>query len=138
MTMSKRYLLYVFGLMLMACAPSRQLENEIDLENTEWVLITLDGKPYAHSESSPPVSITLQSANHGVKGFGGCNSFSGSYTHNANILQFTLLSTKKFCHDTMDIEDYVFKTLVQVEYSIEGDMLIMKTDDGKSLTFQKE
>ena len=139
MTGLKRYLLHVCGFwLMMACVPSKQLEKGIELENTKWVLISLDGKEYKPADSSDPVHITLQSGNHSVQGFGGCNSFSGSYSHKANVLQFTLLSTKKFCHEKMDVEDYVFKTLIKVEYSIEGDVLIMKNDKGNSLAFKQD
>ncbi len=137
MVAAKNLLFFLVFSVLVACAPSKQIDTLTELENTNWILVEYDGKEYQPVEGGEPVTFVLQSERHSVKGFGGCNAFSGSYTHSKNILQCTLLSTKKFCRDTMEVEDYLFKALMQVEYNIEGDLLMLKNDEGRSLTFKK-
>ncbi len=135
----KRIFLFGFGLLvLVACWPSKHVEQSTSLENTTWVLVAFDGNPYESKlTQSRLVSLTLQSEDNRAVGFGGCNSFSGSYTIVGNEIQFTLLSTKMFCNETMQVEDYLFKTLVSVEYSIEGDFLTLKNVEGQSVKFKK-
>ncbi len=132
-------LTFVLGLFFFVeCSTSRTVSEGPSLENINWVLTMADGKPYAQKlEQSRLVSLTLQSEGNRIVGFGGCNSFSGSYIVEGNTIQFTLISTKMYCNETMEIEDYLFRTLTKVEYSIEGDSLILKNENGNSVIFKK-
>jgi heat shock protein HslJ len=132
-------LLLVLGLFVFAgCSTPKTISEVSSLENINWMLIMFDGKPYEPKlTQSRLASLTLQSEGNRIVGFGNCNSFSGSYTLEGNKIHFTLVSTKMFCNEMMEVEDYLFKTLTQVEYNIEGDLLTLKNKEGKSVTFRK-
>ncbi len=133
----KKLLIVVGLLAFMACSSSKNVDQPSSLENTNWLLVSFDGKLYEPElTQSRLASLTLQSEENRIVGFGGCNSFSGSYKLDGNTIQFTLISTKMFCNETMQVEDYLFKTLTKVEYSIEGDSLILKNENGNSVTFK--
>lgn len=122
---------------LLDCSSSQHVDLNNSLENTNWILTEFDGKPYNQNDATKPVSLKLQSEENRIVGFGGCNSFSGSYTVDGNTIQFTLMSTKMFCSETMQVEDFLFKTLTKVEYSVDGDFLTLKNIEGQSVRFKK-
>ena len=131
-------LVIVIGLLaFMACSSSKDVGKEPALENTNWVLVEMEGKAYEPNTEAKPVTLTLQAEGNRIVGFGGCNSFSGSYTLDGNTIQFTLASTKMFCNDTRQVEDYLFMTLTKVKYSIEGEVLTLKNTEGQSVKFRK-
>lgn len=131
-------LLFVIGLLIfVGCSTSKTVKKGPPLENIMWVLTTYGDKAYTPAGDAKPVTLTLQTEGNRIVGFGGCNSFSGSYTLEEGIIQFTIISTKMFCNDTMQVEDYLFKTLTKATYSIEGDFLTLKNTEGQSVKFKK-
>jgi heat shock protein HslJ len=133
-----RIFLFVFGFFaLVDCSSSQNVDMTASLENTNWILIAMDEKPYKPNDVAKPVTLTLQSDGNRITGFGGCNAFSGSYHLNGDSIQFTILSTKMYCNETMHVEDYLFKALTKTTYSIEGDFLTVKNTEGQSVKFKK-
>lgn len=91
------------------------------LVNTYWKLIDLQGQPVITAEGQREMKLTLNEENK-VNGFGGCNAFFGSYTHDVNTIKFgQLAASRMFCADTMDQENQFLKTLADTEaYKIIG------------------
>jgi len=81
------------------------------LLNTYWRLAELDGLPVKTAEGQREMKFTLREENK-VTGYGGCNSFFGSYRNDASSLTFSqLAATRKFCAETMDRENLFMKAL---------------------------
>ena len=77
--------------------------------------------------------LTLEFSENGtVKGFGGCNNFSGKYTLNGEAVTFgPFVSTKKSCGPATDEQEYTFQTfLAQInKLKINDDELELYSDD---------
>ena len=72
-----------------------------------------------------------------VKGFAGCNNIGGSFTLEGNKIHFTTFSTKMFCSDRMDVEDFFTNSLSKAEtYMIKGEELSLYQGETKLITFQ--
>jgi putative lipoprotein len=98
-------------------------EAKTPLFGTLWKLVELygsDSKKFPNQKKD--VTMTLTSDGSRFSGFGGCNSLSGSYSHQSASLRFTLTSTPdKTCDESiMDHERQVVKMLeVTTNYRIE-------------------
>jgi len=70
--------------------------------------------------------LTIEFADDGtVKGFGGCNAFSGAFTLDGEKLTFgPLASTKKFCGAAVGEQEYTFMTFLALIKTI-------RIDDGE-------
>ena len=72
-----------------------------------------------------------------MKGFAGCNNMGGNFTLEGNKIHFTIFSTKMFCQDRMDIEDFFTSSLSKTEtYIIKGEELSLYQGETKLITFQ--
>lgn len=102
--------------------------SSAELLNTYWKLIELESNPIVTQEDQREMKLTLNIEENQVNGFGGCNSFFGSFTHDANSITFgPLAATRMFCADSMEQEDQFFKSLSEiVSYQITGQILILK------------
>ena len=76
--------------------------------------------------------LTLEFMEDGtVKGFGGCNNFSGKYTLDGEDLTFgPLMSTRKACGPATDEQEYTFQTfLAEIKrLKFDGDDLELYSD----------
>ena len=73
------------------------------LEDTEWKLVEVGGKPVKAAGDHPP-QLRLTADNR-AQGFAGCNNFSGKYELNGSSLKLgPLAATRKFCAENMDQE----------------------------------
>ncbi len=104
------------------------------LVNTYWRLVELEGQPVKTAEGQREMKFTLREENR-VTGYGGCNSFFGSYSHDASALTFSqLAATRKFCADTMDRESLFMKALSHAAtYKLTGQTLQLFDDGGQVL-----
>jgi heat shock protein HslJ len=74
------------------------------LENTEWSLVELGGKPMLGA-GNRPLTLRLDPAGKRASGFAGCNRYSGSYELAGNSLKFgPTIMTKMACDQGMDAE----------------------------------
>ena len=98
-----------------------------ELVNTYWKLTELDGKPAALGAAQKELHMVLEPGKNRVRGFSGCNQFSGSYRKNANQLKFgPMAATMMACGEGMEQEQIFLKTLGQTErYTIKGDHLAL-------------
>jgi heat shock protein HslJ len=126
----KTLIVFLFAALLSAC----QATNA-PITQRAWKLSTLYDVDFTSLQK--PVTLTLN-ANQKISGFGGCNSYFGSYEMNGSEIRFTGIgSTKMFCQETMDVENNFFKALQEVQsFKVEdGKLLLMATDKRVVATF---
>ncbi|PTD24253.1 META domain-containing protein [Sphingomonas fennica] len=97
------------------------------LTETYWKLVELNGRPVPRLEREPYLILKAEGGR--VNGFGGCNSFSGSYTVDeaASRISFgQVASTMMACVSGMDVEQAFHRVLGQADnYSLNGDHLTL-------------
>jgi carbonic anhydrase len=70
----------------------------IRFEAVEWRLTEISGQPVKISEGEKPSVIQFDAATKVAAGYGGCNSFSGSYELNGTALRFgPIATTRRYC-----------------------------------------
>lgn len=115
-------------LMIFSCNNSKKAQSSSNsLEDTEWRLVELMGKPVPKAEE-PMKDITLKLSKDGnrASGFSGCNNYTGTFSSPAEMrLSFSQMAvTKKACMNGMETEDQYLKVLAQADnYTINGNML---------------
>ena len=126
-------LLFCILFSLQACT-SEDTSSTAELGNTYWKLTELEGNPVVMAENQREMKLTLRGENK-VTGFGGCNSFFGSYENDEETLSFSqLAATRMFCAETMDKESQFMTSLSAVKtYKITGQTLQLFDADGKLL-----
>lgn len=76
---------------------------DASLTNTYWKLIEVSGEPASLGAGQKELNMILVGEGSRVKGFAGCNRFSGGYTIKEDRIQFSqMASTRMACVDTMD------------------------------------
>ena len=82
------------------------------LVNTYWKLIQLKGEPAALGAGQRELHMILDTEGSRVKGFSGCNRFTGAYKVSESHLQFSqIASTKMACVDGMEQEQRFLSAL---------------------------
>ncbi|MFY9552978.1 MAG: META domain-containing protein [Thermoanaerobaculia bacterium] len=100
------------------------------LEDTTWQLVDVAGDRIP--EGARPSSLTLQSVEHKVVGFAGCNRLIGDYRADGRSLRFTPLgSTKMACREpAMSLEKRFLDALGRAKtYALSGGMLELRDED---------
>ena len=99
----------------------------VPLIGTQWELVELRGQPVAGLDRAP--NLTLGADDGRVSGFGGCNTFGGSYAVDQERLRLSfgqLVSTLKACPKGMDVEQTLYEALGQVDnYSLSSGRLTL-------------
>lgn len=92
-----------------------------------WVATELNGKAVD--------GLTLDYTTDKVSGTGGCNHFNGPISIEDDAIQIgPLAATKMMCEGKSDIETQYFTALEAARsFVVEGDMLMLKADDGHVL-----
>lgn len=92
-----------------------------------WKLVELRGQPVPALEREP--HLILEAGDGRVKGFGGCNGFSGSYTLDEATSRISfkdIASTLMACQSGMETEHAFHEVLRTVDnYSLNGDHLTL-------------
>jgi len=102
-----------------------------ELSNTYWKLLSLNEIDVAMAEKQKKEAfLQLRADNNSVKGFGGCNAFTGSYKVSGNDLNFgPLAATRAACLAGMDTESDFMQALdVTAYYSIHEETLTLLND----------
>ncbi len=124
---------------LLQCKSTEKNVSTATLENTYWRLAEMNGKPVITPTDAKEVHMILTSidSEKRVKGFAGCNNIGGSFTLDGNKISFITISTKMFCQDRMEVEDFLTNALSKAEtYSITGEELSLYQGETKLITFQ--
>src|SRR5690349_21664704 len=84
-----------------------------ELENTYWKLVEMNGQPVITPDNAREIHMVLGPGGNEkqIKGFAGCNTIGGSYTTEGSKIKFITISTKMFCQDTQEIENFFLKVL---------------------------
>lgn len=109
---------------------------EVPLTDIKWELFTLGEELVEESSERGKPHLTLDITENRAYGFGGCNSFNGSFSlGDNNALKFTqMASTKMFCAESMALEDAfmpIFEAIAH--YEISGEQLHLKSAEGEVL-----
>ncbi len=75
-----------------------------------------------------------------VSGFGGCNSYRSSYSTKDNFVTFGMVaSTKKFCKESMELENDFLRKLQQVNrFNISDNILTLLIDEKVLIKVEKQ
>lgn len=108
------------------------------LTNTYWKLIELEGQPATLGAGQKEVHMVLTSETNTIRGFSGCNQFTGSYELNDKQLQFgPMAATMMACMEGMELEQNFLSTLAETKrFSIIGESLILSNGEGQILRFE--
>jgi putative lipoprotein len=104
---------------------------DVSLTDTYWKLVELDGQAAALGAGERELHMVLTSEGGRVRGFSGCNRFTGSYRHSDRHLRFTqLASTRMACVETMEQEQRFLDALGRTSrFTIQGDALALYSGD---------
>lgn len=105
-----------------------------ELTNTYWKLVSLNEVDVVMAgDQEREAFLQLRDDDKRVKGFAGCNRFTGSYTVNGNDLEFgPLATTRKACLTGMDTEAAFLQVLGDTAYfSIHKETLILLNEHKK-------
>jgi putative lipoprotein len=108
---------------------------DVSLTETYWKLIELDGQPASLGAGERELHIVIVSGGNRVRGFSGCNRFTGHYELNEGQLRFgQLASTRMACMEGMEQEQRFLKLLTEaMQFTLSGDELALHGSDGRSI-----
>jgi heat shock protein HslJ len=82
------------------------------LTGTAWRLVELSGQPVAAAAGAKAPHLLLQAEGGRFQGFGGCNSFSGSYAlEEGGRIRFSEVAATMMACPDMETESQLFKVL---------------------------
>lgn len=138
-------LFYLFIFIAMGCRPSNQIGELVGmpshrpLEGTVWVLEELNGKVINAVEGEKSPFVFYYNDSKAVRGFAGCNSFTGSFTKEGSIVSAKLASTRMFCEGKMDLETELIKVLgLSTKFLVEENHLFLKINNKVVAEFHAE
>lgn len=104
---------------------------DVSLTATYWKLTEIDGQSVALGTGERELHMVLTSEGNQVRGFSGCNRFTGGYERNESQLQFRpLASTRMACLEGMDQEQRFLELLTEtMRFTINGDNLTLYSGD---------
>lgn len=105
-----------------------------DLANTYWKLVSLNETAVVmEAEQEREAFLQLREDTGSVRGFAGCNTFTGSYTVNGNDLEFgPIAATRKACAAGMETESNFLRVLEGTAYfSIHEETLTLLNESKK-------
>ncbi len=122
-----------------SCSSTNVSTSNTSLDDTKWILRTLNNKKIFIPESSKEVYIEFKSIDSKVNGYGGCNTFFGTYTKTKSKLIFgPIAKTEMFCEALMDLENNFVSALSKtVRYKIRGNTLELYDTNNLLATFTK-
>ncbi len=132
-------------LLLVACHPSNHIGELVGvprhrpLEETVWILEEINGKVINTAEEQKSLFVLYHKKGKEVDGFGGCNSFTGTYTKEGSTVSAKLASTRMFCEGKMDVENEFMKVLtLSNKYKVDENHLFFKNKDKVVAEFHAE
>jgi putative lipoprotein len=106
---------------------------DASLTETYWKLVELDSQPAVLGAGGRELHLVLTDDGSRVRGFSGCNRFTGAYQRDSGKLTFTqLASTRMACMEGMELEQRFLEVLVRTtRFSIQGDTLAFYSGDDR-------
>ena len=110
-------------LILAGCQSESTQKPDSPLTNTYWKLTSLHGESIKTYEGNR--EMFLQFRADGLRGYGGCNRFSGGYTNTQSKISFQpIAATAKFCQQSSEQETkYIGSLIGAINYEIEGESM---------------
>ena len=112
------------------------------LENTTWVLTTLEGEPAATGAGGRAPDISFDAEAGRAAGFSGCNRFSGGYSregateHGAALSFGNMMGTMMACEEGMELERQFHQMLGKVTaFAIREGTLVLLAGPQELATF---
>jgi putative lipoprotein len=104
---------------------------DVSLTDTYWKLVEFDGQAAALGAGERELHMVLTSEGSRVRGFSGCNRFTGSYERNDGWLQVAqLASTRMACVKGMEQEQRFLDALSRTSrFTIQDDALALYSGD---------
>lgn len=137
-----KFLPFVLLVAITACKPSRSAEHSqstAQLYNTYWKLMEAHGKTIKVPENSREPYMVLANADQETRlqGFAGCNGLGGNYSVQGDQIDFTVITTKMYCEQTMDTENLFVRVLEEADrYVIRGETLHLYQGKNKVASFE--
>ncbi len=104
------------------------------LENTFWGLVRIGSRPVRMAADQREVHLRFLPGTNEVRGFAGCNSFSGSFKVEGRLVSFGALASTRMACPFLEQETELFDRLAKAtRYVITGDHLDLKDGDGTVL-----
>ncbi|TDJ44660.1 MAG: META domain-containing protein [Gammaproteobacteria bacterium] len=117
--MSPRILMFLALLLPAACERGPEapvVTPAAELLDTRWKLIAIENQPIITKPPPDEAHLLLSSDDNTVAGYSGCNRFSGGFTRQDGALSFgPLMSTRRACIDSMDLEANYLQALGRVD-----------------------
>jgi len=112
-----------------------QPKTNASLTNTYWKLTELNGEPALLGAEQRELHMILNTEGNHVKGFSGCNRFTGTYKVSESHIQYSqIASTRMTCMDGMAQEQRFLSALEGTTgFKISGDSLSLHGADGQLL-----
>ena len=131
--------IFSFALMLIAMASCSTQEN-LPLEGYVWKLTEMEGIPTEAIEADAEFFILRFDAAESIaSGRSNCNTFFGEYTLNDKGLFFDSMGATKMLCPNHEQEQAYFEMFGKVDnYSIEGDVLTLKSKGAAIATFKMQ
>jgi len=106
--------------------------SNANLTDTYWKLTEIDGKPAQLGVNEKEVHMILVSETSRVKGFSGCNTFTGAYEVNEERLTFSQMAvTMMACAEGMEQEQRFLLGMEKTSrYGITGETLQLRGENG--------
>lgn len=100
---------------------------DASLTETYWKLAQIGGQPAALGAGGRELHLVLTASGDRVRGFSGCNTFTGAYERRDRQLRFgQLASTGMACLDGMELERRFLDALAETaRYTVSGDRLTL-------------
>ena len=118
---------------------SKPATPDSTLKNTHWRLISVKGKNITLSEGQKEPFMLLEMDSARIRGFSGCNYFTGTYKADGNKLSFPqVAATMKMCIKGMEHEQLFLAAINKTEgYEIAGEHLKLIDNGGTELALFK-
>lgn len=137
--------IYLFIFIAIGCRPSNKIGELVGvpvhrtLEGTYWVLEELNGKVIKAEEGQKSPFVFYLNEGKAVRGFAGCNSFTGTFTREGSIVSAKLASTRMFCEGKMDLESEFMNVLgAPYKFQLEENHLLLKNKGDLVAAFHAE
>jgi heat shock protein HslJ len=125
-----------FVSIISGCGSSKTTDKYADLSGTEWTMFEMNENKY---EAPEKVTIKFDETGKKVTGKAPCNSYGAASTINSNKLSFSdIYSTKMFCDNMKDEQDFMDALKKVYAYQTAKDMLYFFNSDGNVIFRFKE